>query len=113
MSEESRPQGKTTVASDVLVSIAKLSALSVPGVYQMANAPAEMSRLFKSAKNDGVHVSVDGNLVSADLYIIMNSDAKVHEVSKNIQTHVSRAISEMVGLEVGTINIHIEDIHFN
>lgn len=113
MTEETRPQGKTTIASDVLISIAKLSALSVPGVFQMANAPADMSRLFKTTRNDGVHVTVDGNLVSADLYLIMNSDVNVHEVSKTVQTHVARAISEMVGLEVGKINIHVEDIHFN
>lgn len=113
MTDAIRPQGKTTVATDVLISIAKLTALSVPGVYQMANAPADMSRLFRTTKSDGVHVTLDGNLVSADLYLIMNGDVNVHEVSKTVQAHVARAISEMVGLEVGNINIHVEDIHFN
>lgn len=113
MTEGTRPQGKTTIAPDVLVSIAKLSALSVPGVYQMADAPAVVSNLFKHHKQEGVQIVVDGNMVSVDLFLILNSDVHVLEVSKNVQKQVARAISEMVGLDAGKITVHVQDIHYS
>jgi uncharacterized alkaline shock family protein YloU len=36
----------------------------------------------------------------------------VRQVSRNVQKSVARAISDMVGMEAGKINIHIEDIDF-
>ena len=112
MTENTRPQGKTTIAPDVLISIAKLSALGVPGVYQLVDAPTDVKTIFKSHKQNGVQIMVENNTVYADLYLIMNNDVNVRDVSKNIQAHVGRAISEMVGMEVGKINIHVEDIHY-
>jgi len=37
----------------------------------------------------------------------------VREVSHAIQARISRAISEMVGMEVGKVNIHVEDINYS
>lgn len=112
MTEGTRPHGKTTIAPDVLISIAKLTALSVPGVYQFTDAPADVSKLFKSHKQNGVQIVVENNSVYADLYLILKNDVNVREVSHAVQTQVGRAISEMVGMEVGKINIHVEDIHY-
>jgi uncharacterized alkaline shock family protein YloU len=33
-------------------------------------------------------------------------------VGRDIQQQVTRAIQEMTGMEVGQVNIHIEDIHY-
>jgi uncharacterized alkaline shock family protein YloU len=112
MKEQPQPQGKTTIAPDVLISIAKLSALSVPGVYQLVDAPADVTKLFKTHQHNGVQVIVENNTVYIDLYLILNSDVNVLDVSHLIQTQVGRSISEMVGMEVGKINIHVENIHF-
>lgn len=112
MTDNNRPQGKTTIAPDVLISIARLSALGVQGVHQLVEAPTDVKTIFKSHKQNGVQIMVENNTVYADLYLILNSDVNVREVSKNIQSQVGRAISEMVGMEVGKINIHVEDIHY-
>jgi len=37
----------------------------------------------------------------------------VRDISREIQERVSRAITEMVGLAVGGVNIHIMDIDFH
>ena len=112
MKQQSRPQGKTTIAPDVLISIAKLSTLGVPGVYQLVDAPTNVSNLFKTHQHNGVQVIVENNTVYIDLYLILNSDVNVLEVSHSIQNQVGRSVSEMVGMEVGKINIHVENIHF-
>lgn len=105
-------QGKTTIAPEVLVTIARLTALSVPGVSRMCNEPAGIGRIFRRGFSDGVRIEVQDDTVFADLYIILKHDVNIREVSRNIQQQVARAISEMVGMQVGSVNIHIEDIDY-
>ena len=39
-------------------------------------------------------------------------NVNIREVSRNVQQNVARAIQEMVGMDVGLVNIHIEDIDY-
>jgi uncharacterized alkaline shock family protein YloU len=110
MSEHSRPPGKTTIAPEVIISIARLNALSVPGVSRLASVPVSVDRLFVKGSSDGVRIQVENDAVYADIYVILYRDVNVREVSRSIQNQVSRAINELVGMAVGRINIHVEDI---
>jgi uncharacterized alkaline shock family protein YloU len=107
---EQYQQGKTTVSPDVLVTIARLSALSVPGVSRMAHVPGGVNRLFKRGIGDGVRIEVEDNIVVANLYLILKENVNIREVSRNVQHQVARALQEMVGMDIGGIDIHIEDI---
>jgi uncharacterized alkaline shock family protein YloU len=112
MSSSERPPGKTTVSPDVLISIAKLSALSVPGVSQMAPVSGGVNRLFRKGANEGVRIDIEDDVVFADIYLILKKDLNIREVSRNVQHQVARAIQEMVGMDVGHVDIHIEDIDY-
>jgi uncharacterized alkaline shock family protein YloU len=103
-------QGKTTVSPDVLVTITRLSALSVPGVSRLAHVPGGVNRLFKRGMGDGVRIEVEDNVVVANLYLILKENVNIREVSRNVQHQVARALQEMVGMDIGGIDIHIEDI---
>jgi uncharacterized alkaline shock family protein YloU len=109
-----RPQGKTTIAPEVLITIARLNTLAVPGVARLSTAPSDVNQFLKRgfAVNEGVRIAVEDDTVDADLYVIMHRDVNVREVSHNIQSRVARAISEMVGMEVGKVNVHVEDIDY-
>ena len=107
---EQLQQGKTTVSPDVLVTIARFSALSVPGVSRMAHVPGGVNRLFKRGIGDGVRIEVEDNVVVANLYLILKENVNIREVSRNVQHQVARALQEMVGMDIGGIDIHIEDI---
>lgn len=113
MAEHSRPPGKTTIAPDVLLNIARLTAIGVPGVNRLAPLPASVDRIFRKPSQDGVRITVEGNTVYADLYLVLNSDVNVREVAHTVQAKVSRAISDMVGMDVGRVNIHVEDIEYS
>lgn len=104
--------GKTTVSPDVLVTIARLAALSVPGVSRMAPVSGGVNRLFRRGIGDGVRIEVQENTVFADLYVVLKQDVNIREVSRNIQKQVARAVQEMVGMDIGQIDIHIEDIEY-
>ena len=104
--------GKTTVAPDVLVTITRLSALSVPGVSRMARVTGGVNRLFKRGVHDGVRLEVKNNTVYANLYLILKNDVNIREVSREVQQQVSRSLQEMVGMEIGEVEVHIEDIDY-
>lgn len=108
----SRPPGKTTIAPEVLLTIARLNALSVPGVSRLSTTPGDVNQLLMRGTSEGVRVTVENGVVYADIYVVLTSDVSVREVSRQIQAKVSRAIAEMVGMEVGKVNIHVEDIEF-
>jgi len=113
MSDYASNPGKTTIAPDVLYTIARLTALSVDGVSRMVTAPAvRVDRIFKRAQSEGVSIEIQDGTVYADLYIILKNGTNIRDTSRKIQYEVARAISEMVGMQVGRVNIHIEDIDY-
>ena len=112
MSSSDRPPGKTTVSPDVLISIAKLSAMGVTGVSRMAPIPGGVNRLFRKGANEGVRIEIEEDIVYADIYLVLKEDVNIREVSRNVQQQVTRAIQEMVGMDVSQVDIHIEDIDY-
>ncbi len=113
MSDYEELPGKTTVAPEVLHTIARLSTLSVAGVSRMSPAPAvHVNRLFKRGPNEGVVIEIQDDAVFADLYVVLANGVNIRDVSRSIQREVSRAISEMVGMQVGRVNVHVEDIDY-
>jgi len=105
-------EGKTTIAPEVLISIARLTSLNVEGVSRLCLEPTPVGRIFRRSVKEGVRVEVINNSVFADLYVVLHSGVNIRDVSRNIQHQVARAISEMVGMQVGQVNIHIEDIEY-
>jgi uncharacterized alkaline shock family protein YloU len=109
---EAPRRGKTTIAPDVLLTIAKLSALGVPGVARMSPVPGGVNRLFRRGAGDGVRIEVKDNAVAVDLYLVVAHDTRVRDVSRAVQAEVARAIEEMVGMDVLSVDVHIEDVAF-
>ena len=113
MNDQTRPPGKTTIATDVLLNIATLTTLSVDGVARMSVSAGGVNRIIHPGQyENGVKVQIENNSVNVDLHVIINKDVNIRQVSRTIQKEVARAISEMVGMDVGKINVYIEDIDY-
>lgn len=113
MSMQGSSSDKTTIAPDVLLTIARLTTLSEPGVSRMSTISGGVNRLFKRGLSEGVRIDIrDGDVVYADLYVILKHDVNMRDVSRNVQHKVARAITDMVGMQVGRINVHIEDVDY-
>jgi uncharacterized alkaline shock family protein YloU len=112
MTESQSPIGKTTIAPEVLLSIARLTTLGTPGVSRLGTTPANVNRLLKRDPNHGVVIEVENNIVYVDIYVVLEHDVNIREVCRNIQKHVNRAISELVGMDVDQINVHVDDIDY-
>lgn len=111
--EVRRAPGTTTIAPGVLVRIAQLAAISVPGVSSLAPVPGGVNRLFRSGSSDGVRVDVDDNRVSTDLFLTLSHGVDARKVSRDVQRAVARAIEDMVGMQVERIDVHIQEIDFD
>ena len=112
MAAYNRTPGKTTISPEVISEIARMAALSVPGVGSLTPVPGAVNRLFQRAAHGGIQISVREETVSADIYLTVKQDMNIREVSRNVQQQVARAIQEMTGMDVGQIDIHIEDIEY-
>jgi len=113
MKDDEASQGTTTIAPEVLLTIAQLTTLNVAGVSRLSRVQVPVNRLFKrTQRREGVLIDVVDDVVYADIYVILVSDINVRDVSRTIQHDVARAISDMVGMPVGQVNIHIEDIDY-
>ena len=104
--------GKTTIAPDVLTTIARMTTLSVDGVSRLANDTPNVNRFFQGHVNNGVDIEIKDDTVYANLFVILENEVNIREVSRNIQQQVSRSIGEMVGMHVGRVNVHIVDIDY-
>lgn len=110
--ESTRPPGKTTIDPGVLLSIARLTSLSVAGVSRMGEIPGSLRRVFKRDNDQGVRIAVANGIVDVEVHVVLEANTDMGAVSHMIQMEIARAISEMVGMQVGHIDVHIDDIDF-
>jgi uncharacterized alkaline shock family protein YloU len=109
-----RVAGTVTIAPEVLVTIAQLTTQDTEGVHEMSPAwTREVNRFFGNEHvGDGVQIKVEDGEVMVDLYVIVDHDVNMLQLGRTLQSEVTRAIEEMVGMNVRTVNVHIEDVHY-
>jgi uncharacterized alkaline shock family protein YloU len=59
-----------------------------------------------------VQAHIEDGHADLDLFLILDQGVNLRQVGREVQTQVTRAISEMAGMQPGRVNIHIEDIYF-
>ncbi len=104
---ETKPKiGKITIAPEVLETTARLTTLAVPGVARLTSPPG-MQRLLR---HDGIKIQVTGNSVQVSLYVVTEPDVNMLSVGRQIQAEVTRAIQDMIGMQVQSVDVHVEDV---
>jgi uncharacterized alkaline shock family protein YloU len=107
---------KVTIAPSVLLTVARYATLGVDGVARMGNTPGGVDRIFRrNPAASGVMIVVNNQdrTVACDLYIVVEPNVSMREVSYNVQREVARAMHEIVGMDVLAVNIHIEDVAYD
>jgi uncharacterized alkaline shock family protein YloU len=103
--------GKVTIAPNVLVTIVQKTAKSVPGVDQLHDSVPGVKRLLGlHTVGQGVQVEVIDDQVVVDAYLIARRDVDLLQMGRQLQSDVTRAIEDIVGMDVRAVNVHIEDI---
>jgi uncharacterized alkaline shock family protein YloU len=103
--------GVVRVARQVLSSIVINTALQIPGVVRMAQTSDQWnSFLGREVPRQGVHLIVKDNIVSTDLYVVVENGSNVVEVGTAVQEEVAAALEKMIGLQVRDVNVYIQDV---
>lgn len=102
--------GKVTIAPDVLVSIARLTTLAMPGVAHLSSTG--MRALLGGKEAGGARVTVDDAQVTVDVRIVVEHGTNMLQLSQKLQAKIARAIQDMVGMDVAAVNVFIQDVEF-
>lgn len=107
--------GEIRISSDVITVIAHTVASEVEGVAGMnANITESISSVLglKSGAK-GVKVEIDDKNVNIDFYIVVNYGARIPDVAWRIQEKVKSSVESMTGMNVNSINIHVQGVSFD
>lgn len=102
MSDNKRVPGNTTVSPDVIETIIRQTANDIKGI----------NRIYSNSSNPGIKIKINESTVDAEIFIVINAREKVLDVCRELQFQTARAISEMIGMEVGELNVHVEDYQY-
>ncbi|HEU5375978.1 MAG TPA: Asp23/Gls24 family envelope stress response protein [Ktedonobacteraceae bacterium] len=103
--------GVVRIAPQVLSTIVTNTALDIPGVVRMAQSPDQWTRwLGREIPRQGVSLTVKDNIVSADLYLVVEAGASIVNVAAAVQEEVSSALEHIVGMQVHEVNVYIQDV---
>ncbi|MBN1680327.1 MAG: Asp23/Gls24 family envelope stress response protein [Anaerolineae bacterium] len=107
------PNDTVTIAPGVLLTIARMATLDVPGVMRMGSTPGGVDRLWRRVPAaNGALIAIEDGKVTAHLYVVADASANLREMSVSIQKSVARSIREILDMGVESINVHIEDVCF-
>ncbi|MEM7113123.1 MAG: Asp23/Gls24 family envelope stress response protein [Chloroflexota bacterium] len=111
MNDSHESIGRIEVAPEVLATIAHFATMKVEGVAKMASVPSDVARLLRrGTRQDGLILDLANDEVKFDIYVIMERDVSLLDVSRKVQTAVKEAMDTMVGIPVAAINVHVEDV---
>mgnify|MGYP000868876829 FL=1 len=106
--------GEIKISADVITVIAHTVASEIEGVAGMNPNLSENISSVLGRKNPtkGVKVEIDGSNVTIDFFILVEYGARIPEVAWRIQERVKSAVESMTGMNVTSINIHVQGISF-
>jgi len=104
--------GSVRVASEVLATIAALTAQSVPGVVRLqGKLSGDVGSLIgRQRVPRGVKVHVAEGQVLVELHLVVKPDVSMYQVGHEVQDAVAQALETMVGMPVRTVDVYIEDV---
>lgn len=108
--------GKTTIEESVVAKIAGIAAREAQGVYALGGGAARVVGAIRDALNStdmsqGIAVEVGETEVAVDVTIVADYPSALQDVADGVRTAVYRAMQELVGMDVASVNVTIDDVH--
>jgi uncharacterized alkaline shock family protein YloU len=104
-------QGKVTIAPTVLTTIVRQTAQEECGVRHLAPLPAKVRGLRSGgAIEEGVLVAVTEQGVQVEVHVVADSQTNMLKLGASLQTSITRAIQDMVGMQVISVDVFIDDV---
>jgi uncharacterized alkaline shock family protein YloU len=106
----------TTVIDDTVVSkVAGIAAGEVNGVHSLGGGAARAIGAIRGAigqrdLSQGVKVEVGETQIAADIVIVAEYPVPLQQVADDVRSSVSRALEQIVGMEVTEVNVTVQDV---
>ncbi len=101
------------IADDVVAVIAGKAVSEVAGVAGMAGGFAGgITEVLSGKKNlsKGIKVEIGEKEAKIDINIIVEYGVRIPDVAFEIQNRVKRAVETMTGLNVSSVNVHVQGV---
>ncbi len=111
--EEENSDSGVEISDDVVAVIAGVAVSDVQGVAGMAKGFAGgITEALSGKKNlaKGIKVEVAGKETKIDVNIIVEYGSRIPDVAFEIQSRVKKSVKEMTGLEVVSVNVHVQGV---
>jgi len=108
--------GRIHIAPRAIATIASLAVMGSYGVVGMTNKnlAGDLAEILqKDHWRRGVEVSMDGDAITIDLYVVLEYGLRLSEVAHNIMSAVKYSVEKALGVPVGSINVHIQSVHMS
>ncbi|MEG0780633.1 MAG: Asp23/Gls24 family envelope stress response protein [Oscillospiraceae bacterium] len=102
--------GSINIAEDVIAAIAASAASEVDGVAGLMTAGGNVADLVKKNQTRGVKLSMEGEDLNLEIYLIVRYGQPIPEVAENVQKAVSSAVEAMSGFTLHAVNVHVGGI---
>lgn len=116
ITKDSNVKGTVRIAPAVLIQLIETTVRDIDGVASLASRKGKKREEEPSGKafDDGkVRVIVDGDQIDAELGINLASGANVSTVSSNIRREVGLAAGRMLGMNVRSVDIYVDNFATN
>ncbi|MDF2866287.1 MAG: uncharacterized protein K0R72_1105 [Clostridia bacterium] len=103
------------ISEDVIGIIAGLAAAEVEGIAGMSLGFVDgLNQILGSNKKyaKGVKIELEGKKVIVDLYVNVKYGVRIPDVAWSAQQAVKKAVENMTGLDVASVNINVQGIIF-
>ena len=101
------------ISEDVVAVIAGIAVSDVQGVAGMAKGFAGgLTEALSGKKNmaKGIKVEVGEKETKIDVNIIVEYGTRIPDVAFEIQSRVKKSVKEMTGLDVVSVNVHVQGV---
>jgi len=107
-------RGRTRVAAHVVVEVARVAAGTVPGVRVALAAQdpgaEDPAAPGPAAWGPAVEVGASGSTVAVRVTVAADYGEDLHELGRRIDRAVGEQVYALVGVEVATVTVHVDDV---
>ena len=112
MTEQQAIPGDVHIAPTAIASIACRAALQSYGVVGMSssNLASEVAAVLSRDPNRGVEVTVKGDEIFIDIYVIIEYGTRIATVANSLINAVRYQVEKSVGAPVAEVNVHVQGL---
>lgn len=110
---QGKEYGSVNISDDVIAIIAGVAATEITGVAGMSGGITGGITEMLGMKNlsKGVKVELGEEDTIVDIFIIVEYGSNISDIGKKVQDNVKDSIETMTGLNVSTVNVHIQGVN--